>query len=81
MGVYDSSDLGKRTIELSMRRGIGTRTEITLDDLPGLQRNDDHMLRPHAVIRDARRLDDQNPILAGETTRVPPRQANESLPN
>ena len=76
MGVRDAAHFGKRLVELDVRGRIRRRAEIPLHHF-AVQIDDDHVARLHAVVLDARGLDDDEPRLSIDGGDVPPRKEHE----
>ena len=70
--VHDAADLREGAIEHQVRGRVRTGLELALDDLAGLQRHHDLMLRLHAVVGHAGWLDDDEAALAVDPADVAP---------
>ena len=67
VGVHDPADLGQLAVDVGVRRGVGRRRVLALDDL-AVEVADDHVLGRQVVVGDPARLDDQQ-VVAGHPRR------------
>ena len=63
MCMRDAADGRESAIERGVRRKIGRRTQVAFDNF-AVKIGDDHVLRLHAVIRNAAGLDDDQTFRA-----------------
>ena len=61
VGVHDAADLGQVAVDVGVRRGVGRRRVLALDD-PAVEVADDHVLRRELVVGDAARLDHEQVV-------------------
>ena len=69
--VHDSAERGKCPVKLQMGGRIGRGAQRPFDDV-AFKIDDDHIFRPHFLVRNARGFDDEKPLLSVDFAHVPP---------